>query len=75
MKTKGIKRKRNRLLIDLLIQWGNVFYYRGGFNEYEALLRVMKTWRSLWMTRLRLGMFYAWLGWAKFWRAKHKRVL
>ena len=39
LENKPDKTKDERkLLIDLLIQWGTVIYYRGGFNEYEALL-------------------------------------
>ncbi len=60
------------LLIDLLIQWGTVFYYRGGFNEYEALLESHESFATSLDDKTKLGMFFAWFGWAKFWRAKPK---
>jgi tetratricopeptide (TPR) repeat protein len=64
--------KEQLILIDLLIQWGTVFYYRGGFNEYEALLEGHENLAVSLGDKNRLGMYYAWLGWTKFWRAKIK---
>jgi class 3 adenylate cyclase/tetratricopeptide (TPR) repeat protein len=62
------------LLIDLLIQWGNVIYYRGGFIEYEELLEAHKQIALSLDDKAKLGMFYSWLGWTKFWRAKLKEA-
>jgi class 3 adenylate cyclase/tetratricopeptide (TPR) repeat protein len=66
------KREEERFLIDLLIQWGTVFYYRGGFSDYEVLLESHELLAVSLDNKHQLGMFYAWLGWAKFWRAKQK---
>ena len=63
-----------KLLVDLLIQWGTVIYYRGGFNEYEALLESHEPLAASLDDKARLGMFYAWLGWSKFWRAKQREA-
>jgi tetratricopeptide (TPR) repeat protein len=53
--------EENRLLIDLLIRWAYVFYYRGDFaglltllNKHEGLAESVD--------KAELGMFYAWFG-------------
>lgn len=72
---KHDQRKEEReILIDLLITWGNVIYYRGGFIEYEELLTTHEQLAVSLEDNARLGMFYAWFGWAKFWRAKHEEA-
>ena len=61
------------LLIDLLTAWGIVIYYRGGFIEYEELLATHEQLAVSLEDNARLGMFYAWFGWTKFWRAQAQR--
>jgi len=50
------------ILIDLLIKWALVFYYRGDFKGmFDLLIAHVGLAESL-NDRARLGMFYAWLG-------------
>jgi predicted ATPase len=50
------------LLIDLLVKWSLVFYYRGAFREQLELLKENLALAESQNDKLRLGMFYAWLG-------------
>jgi class 3 adenylate cyclase/tetratricopeptide (TPR) repeat protein len=61
----------DRLLIEMLLDWAYVFYYRGDwlglealFEKHEALVDSLKD-QSL------RGMFYAWLGFSIFFRGKY----
>jgi class 3 adenylate cyclase/tetratricopeptide (TPR) repeat protein len=62
------KRERTKeeeeLLIDLLIEWSYVFYYLGAFKELVDLLRSHKALAESLDDKARLGMFFAWLGFA-----------
>jgi class 3 adenylate cyclase/tetratricopeptide (TPR) repeat protein len=50
------------LLIDLLIKWSLVYYYRGAFNEQLDLLSKHLELAESQADKSMLGMFYAWLG-------------
>jgi len=52
------------LLIDLLIKWAYVFYFRGGFRELTDLFGAHKELAESLNDKARLGMFYVWLGFA-----------
>jgi tetratricopeptide (TPR) repeat protein len=59
-----------KLLIDLLIKWAYVFYYRGDFRELENLLSTHLSLAESLEDKARLGMFYGWLGMALWPREK-----
>jgi class 3 adenylate cyclase/tetratricopeptide (TPR) repeat protein len=65
-KSKGEK----ELLIDLLIKWALVFYYRGNFRELTELLIAHEELARSLDDKARLGMFLAWLGFAWWNRGK-----
>jgi tetratricopeptide (TPR) repeat protein len=50
------------LLIELLIKWAFVFYYRGDFRELVDLLSTHEDMARSQGDKARLGMFYGWLG-------------
>jgi class 3 adenylate cyclase/tetratricopeptide (TPR) repeat protein len=52
------------LLIDLLIKWASVFYYRGDVKGLTDLLNVHRELAESLDDKARLGMFYVWLGFA-----------
>jgi class 3 adenylate cyclase/tetratricopeptide (TPR) repeat protein len=54
------------LLIELLIEWAYVFYYRGYFKEMEEVFSSNKTIAESLEDKTKLGMFYSWYGWAFF---------
>ncbi|MFW9847288.1 MAG: AAA family ATPase, partial [Candidatus Thorarchaeota archaeon] len=56
------------LLIDLLVKWSLVFYYRGAFREQLDLLRGHLAIAESQKDKSRLGMFYAWLGFTLLFR-------
>ena len=60
-KPEGL-RETEVLLIDLLVKWSLVFYYRGAFKEQLDLLRGHLDLAESLKDKSRLGMFYAWLG-------------
>jgi tetratricopeptide (TPR) repeat protein len=51
-------------LIDLLIKWAYVFYFRGDFKGLGDLLEAHKELADSLVDKARLGMYYAWLGFA-----------
>jgi len=53
-------------LIDLLIKWAYVFYYRGDFKGLADLLEAHKELAESLDDKARLGMYYAWLGHALY---------
>ena len=59
-------REEDGLLIDLLIKWALVFYYRGDFKGLTGLLYAHEDLAETLDDPSRLGMFYAWLGWSLF---------
>ena len=50
------------LLIDLLIKWASVFYYRGDIKGLSELLNAHRELVESVDDKARLGMFYVWLG-------------
>jgi class 3 adenylate cyclase/tetratricopeptide (TPR) repeat protein len=60
----GKTRDGEALLIDLLIKWALVFYYRGDFKEMVDLFMAHVDLAESLNDKTRLGMFYAWLGFA-----------
>jgi len=52
------------LLIDLLIKWASVFYYRGDIKGLTGLLNAHRELAESLDDKARLGMFYVWLGFA-----------
>ncbi len=59
------------LLIGLLNKWSLVFYYRGNFKEQLDLLLAHRDLADSLNDKAKMGMFYAWLGFAHFFREKH----
>jgi class 3 adenylate cyclase/tetratricopeptide (TPR) repeat protein len=60
--------EKQRLLIDLLIKWSLVFYYRGDFGSAIKLLTAHERLAESINDNNRLGMFYGWIGmtmWAR----------
>ena len=57
----SVTEEERRLLIDLLIKWAYVFYYRG---DFRGLVRLFSDHERLAesLDKAELGMFYAWLG-------------
>jgi tetratricopeptide (TPR) repeat protein len=64
--------EEKRLLIDLLIKWAYVFYYRGDFNGLISLFRDHEGLAESLTARAAFGMFYAWLGFGLFCNGKAK---
>jgi class 3 adenylate cyclase/tetratricopeptide (TPR) repeat protein len=52
------------LLIELLIEWAYVFYYRGDFKGMGDMFSVNRPMAESLEDKSKLGMFYAWYGWA-----------
>jgi class 3 adenylate cyclase/tetratricopeptide (TPR) repeat protein len=65
-------REENGLLIELLIKWSLVYYYRGDFREQVDLLSAYRDLAESLDDKTRLGMFYAWLGFSLYFRARLK---
>jgi class 3 adenylate cyclase/tetratricopeptide (TPR) repeat protein len=63
--------EEKRLLIDLLIRWAYVFYYRG---DFKGLVRLLSNHEGLAESvgKAELGMFYAWLGFSLHCNGKAK---
>jgi len=61
------------ILLDLLNKWGLVFYYRGAFAAQIDLLTSHEDIAKSLEDRAKVGMFYAWLGWALFFRGRLKQ--
>jgi tetratricopeptide (TPR) repeat protein len=57
----GVKDEERRVLIDLLVKWAYVFYYRGDFRGLVRLFRDHERLAAS-LEKSELGMFYAWLG-------------
>jgi class 3 adenylate cyclase/tetratricopeptide (TPR) repeat protein len=58
------------LLIDLLIKWALVFYYRGDFRGLTELLAAHEEMAKSLNDKARLGMILAWLGFACLFRGR-----
>jgi class 3 adenylate cyclase/tetratricopeptide (TPR) repeat protein/ribosomal protein L40E/energy-coupling factor transporter ATP-binding protein EcfA2 len=55
-------------LIDLLIKWAYVFYFRGDFKGLSGLLEAHKELAESLEDKAMQGMYYAWLGFALVYR-------
>ena len=60
------------LLIELLIKWSLVHYYRGDLGKYIDLLSAHRSLAESLDDKTKLGMFYAWYGWSLWFREKFK---
>ena len=65
-------KEEDGLLIDLLIKWSLVYYYRGDFRELVDLLSAHRDLAESLDDKVRLGMFYAWYGFSIYFRARLK---
>jgi tetratricopeptide (TPR) repeat protein len=54
------------LLIELLLEWTYVLYYRGYFKEMAEIFSSNKIIAESLEDKTKLGMFYSWYGWALF---------
>jgi len=64
----GKFKKYNPLLLDLLIEWAHVFYYRGDFKGMYELFSLHEKIADSTEDKSKSGIFFAWLGqsfWAK----------
>jgi class 3 adenylate cyclase/tetratricopeptide (TPR) repeat protein len=69
---KPDKSRDKGLLIDLVIKWAFVFYYRGDYKGLTDLLSTHKGLAESLDDKSRLGMFYAWIGTTLYYRGKVK---
>jgi class 3 adenylate cyclase/tetratricopeptide (TPR) repeat protein len=60
------------LLIDLLLKWAYVFYFRGDFRGLTDLFQAHEGLAESLDDKARLGMFFGWLGLALYCRGKVK---
>jgi tetratricopeptide (TPR) repeat protein len=60
------------LLIELLIKWSLVHYYRGDLGKYIDLLSAHRSLAESLDDKTKLGMFYAWYGWSLWFRERFK---
>ncbi len=65
-------REEEGLLIDLLIKWGYVFYYRGDFKGLTEVLSAHENLAKSLDDKSRFGMFNAWLGFAVWMNGRAK---
>ncbi len=69
-KMAGFSLKEQRLLIHLLVEWALVFYYRGDFKGLTSLLSANEDFAEALEKDDSVGMFFAWLGFALYFRGK-----
>jgi class 3 adenylate cyclase/tetratricopeptide (TPR) repeat protein len=65
-------KEEKAILIDLLIKWSLVFYYRGDFRELVDLFSAHEGVAESLDDKQRLGMFYTWLGMGLYCREKFR---
>ena len=65
-------RTEQELTIDLINQWALVFYYRGDFKGMTEVLTSHRSLAESLDDKARLGMFYAWLGYSLYERARNE---
>jgi class 3 adenylate cyclase/tetratricopeptide (TPR) repeat protein len=63
-------REDELLLIDVVLEWSMVFYYRADCKSWEKLFSDHRALAEAAKDKERLGMFYAWLGLCLFFREK-----
>ena len=66
----GRSQEEDQLLIELLIKWAVVFYYRGDFKGLTELLLSHEKMAESHDDKQKSGMFYAWLGFALSFRMR-----
>ena len=69
----GLTATDKALLIDILIKWAYVFYYRGDFKGMVELFRQNEQTAGELNDKTRRGFFYAWLGMALWMRQDLKK--
>lgn len=70
--TQDKSHEENTLLIDLIMQWALVYYYRGDFKGLTELIRTHEDAAVSLDDKSRLGMYYAWLGFSLYGRSDLK---
>jgi tetratricopeptide (TPR) repeat protein len=65
-------KEEERLLIDVIIRWALVFYYRGDFKGLSDLLTTHEALAESLGDKARLGMFYGWCGFVQQCRGNPK---
>jgi predicted ATPase/class 3 adenylate cyclase len=65
-------KEEDGLLIDVLLKWAQVYYYRGDFKALTPLLEAHEDLAESLEDRERYGMFRAWQGWTLFNRHRYK---
>ncbi|MEE9496902.1 MAG: AAA family ATPase, partial [Desulfobacterales bacterium] len=65
-------REDDLLLIDLIVEWAMVFYYRADCKGWEKIFWDHKALAETLGDNERLGMFYAWLGLCLFFRERFR---
>lgn len=63
-------REEDELLIDILTKWAYAFYYRGDLRDLTELLITHEDLAESLTDKARLGMFYAWFGYAMWGRER-----
>ena len=69
---KNETKEYSELLIKLIVDWALVYYYRGDFKGLTELLETHEEVAKSLDDKATLGMFYAWLGLALYFRARPK---
>jgi len=67
-------KEEEQLLIDLIIEWAYVFYYRGDFNGLSSLLSAHEHLAESLNDSSRLGMFYSWVGLTLCWATEFREA-
>jgi class 3 adenylate cyclase/tetratricopeptide (TPR) repeat protein len=65
-------REEEELLIELFSKWALVIYYCGDFKQLTNLLMANEDLAAVLNNKAKAGMYYAWLGFALFFRGKLK---
>jgi class 3 adenylate cyclase/tetratricopeptide (TPR) repeat protein len=68
----GRTKDEEGLLIELLIKWALVFYYRGDTRELVNLLSLHRVLAESLEDKVKLGMFYAWYGFSLWFMDRHE---
>jgi len=63
-------REEDELLIDIITSWAYAFYYRGDLRGLTELLKTHEELARSLEDKARLGMFYAWFGYAAWGRER-----
>jgi len=64
--------EENQLLVDILLKWMLVFYYRGDFKEMIRLLNAYQELVKSLNDKSQLGIYYVWMGMALMQRENFK---